>query len=380
MDYLVETKTYTVEMEFRQGLTFSHMLVGRSLTRGRLLTLLTGLHKIHTTATQDPLSSPAQNQLQISSALAEKFKEHSVERTGEPNLYANYGTKLRSRYFAFKERYDGLGSTAANYFERLNEFLDTYEAEEKGVRMAIIHGDPVFSNVILSPDESRASFIDVRCQLSSTLTMEGDLHYDLAKVLQSLMGYDHILLTPLDQLPKGEEKLLEDADERVLENLREVFWEWVEGTYGLGVHRKTLLRITASLMFSLIPLHKEELGPVFLRLCGKTLALASGSGTGYQGMGMRISAGVRKISERLMSEEVARSVSSSGKYLAEASWMSIKEKVGLETGLKAVDGNRVKLLNLEIEKGKGKEVEVEDEAETRSPAVVVSDMMFSTIV
>ncbi|KUJ08724.1 nucleotide-diphospho-sugar transferase [Mollisia scopiformis] len=275
VDYLEETKTYTLEMEYRLGLTFSHMLVGRSITKGRLLTMLAGLHKIHTT-----IPSLEQQQIEISPALAEKFEEHSIEVTGAPNLYANYGTKLRSRYFANKERYDTLGPDAAKYFERLNEFLDTYEAEEKGVRTQIIHGDPVFSNVILSPDESTASFIDVRCQLSSTLTTEGDLHYDLAKVLQSLMGYDHILFLSLDALPSSSSPLLEEADEKILENLRGIFWEWVEGKYGLGVHRKTLLRITASLVFSLIPLHKEELGGVFLRLCGKTLELASGSGAG----------------------------------------------------------------------------------------------------
>lgn len=68
--------------------------------------------------------------------------------------------------------------------------------------MVIIHGDPVFSNVILSPDESVAIFIDVRCQLESTLTPSRDLHYDLGKVLQSVMGYGLILFMDINNLPK----------------------------------------------------------------------------------------------------------------------------------------------------------------------------------
>lgn len=63
----------------------------------------------------------------------------------------------------------------------------------------------------------------------------------------------------------------------------------------VSVHKKTLLRITASLVFSLTRLHKEELGGVFLRLCEKTLELAGGSGAGYQGLG---GVAMRRFSER----------------------------------------------------------------------------------
>ncbi|KAE8451412.1 hypothetical protein EG329_004041 [Mollisiaceae sp. DMI_Dod_QoI] len=375
VDYLEETKTYTIEMEFRKGLTFSHMLVGRSITKGRLLTMLTGLHRIHTTS-PTPTSTPNKRnagQVAISPSLAEKFAEHSPATTGPPNLYANYGTKLRSRYFANKERYEGLGPSAATYFERLNEFLDTYEAEEKGVRTAIIHGDPVFSNVILSADERTASFIDVRCQLQDTLTTEGDLHYDLAKVLQSLMGYDHILFMDLAALPKEGERLLEEADERILEGLRAVLWEWVEGMYGLGVHQKTLLRITASLVFSLIPLHKEELGSVFLRLCGKTLELASGSGAGHAAA-LGVGSGMRRVSERGVGVAEGSERKVSARALGEGAWLPMRDNVVVKEQLKDSDGNRRRTLDAECEKDKGKEKE---QTELNTAA---SDMVLSTIV
>ncbi|KAL2071808.1 hypothetical protein VTL71DRAFT_13043 [Oculimacula yallundae] len=270
VDYFPETGNSTLEMEYRQGLTFTHLLVGRSITEGRLLTLLKALHSIHTT------SSTLTQRLPISPALSSKFAQHSVALAGGVNIYANYGTKLRSRYYNNTALYSALGPSAAECFSRLNEFLDTYEAEDRGVHVPIIHGDPVLSNIILSPDDKSVSFIDVRCQLENTLTMEGDIHYDLAKILQSLLGYDHILFMDLDDLPGDGEPLLEECDERILERLQAVFWRFLEEEYAVTVHRKTLLRITASLLFSLIPLHKRKLGPLFLRLAMRTLDMARG--------------------------------------------------------------------------------------------------------
>ncbi|PVH80524.1 capsule biosynthesis phosphatase [Cadophora sp. DSE1049] len=270
VDFLPETGNYTIEMEYHQGLTFSHLLVGRSITEGRLLTLLTALHSIHTTA------STLSPRLPISPALATKFSQHSIERSGGVNIYANYGMKLRSRYYNNTARYAALGPNSTECFSRLSEFLDTYEAEDKGVHVPIIHGDPVFSNAILSQDDKSVSFIDVRCQLEDTLTMQGDIHYDLAKILQSLVGYDHILFMDLASLPSSTQPLLDEADERILMGLQDVFWRFLEEKYAVSIHKKTLLRITASLLFSLIPLHKVELGPLFLRMCMSTLELARG--------------------------------------------------------------------------------------------------------
>jgi hypothetical protein len=275
VDFLPETKTYNITMENRRGLTFSHLLVGRSITKGRLLSLLTALHTIHTTANSDKAS------MKISPALAKKFDAHSLERAHHRvNIYANYGDKLRSRYEQYIDRYNALGPLASSLFNRLDEFLDTYEAEEKGVHAQVIHGDPVFSNAILSKDEKLVSFIDVRCQLEDTLTPEGDIHYDLGKVLQSLCGYDHILFMAannhdLSGALDDDNPLLDEADMELLEELQEHFFTFLEETYSVRLHRKTLFRITASLFFSLIPLHRPELGAVFLRMCKETLDKAS---------------------------------------------------------------------------------------------------------
>lgn len=276
VDYLPDTTTYTITMENRKGLTYSHLLVGRSITKGRLLTFLSALHKIHSTP------NPSTPVLPISGPLKKKFAAHSLDAAkGRVNIYANYGSKLRFRYTQHADKYAALGPLAAELFNRLNEFLDTYEAEEKGVHAQVIHGDPVFSNAILSRDEKLVSFIDVRCQLNNTLTPEGDIHYDLAKVLQSLVGYDHILFMSANNHTMSPDlPLLDEADTTLLTELQDIFWEFLETQYEVRLHKKTLLRITASLFFSLIPLHKPELGQVFLRMCKTTLDMASRIGYG----------------------------------------------------------------------------------------------------
>ncbi|KAI1075283.1 capsule biosynthesis phosphatase [Whalleya microplaca] len=307
VDFIPDTMTYNITMENRKGLTFSHLLAGRSITKGRLLSLLKALHTIHTS------QSSSTQSLKISPALGEKFNAHSLEKAQHRvNIYANYGEKLRSRYYAHRERYDALGPLSASLFSRLNEFLDTYEAEEKGVHAEVIHGDPVFSNAILSEDEKLVSFIDVRCQLENTLTPEGDIHYDLAKVLQSLCGYDNILFMSaknFDLSKMGSNNttsLLGQPDADLLEMLQEVFFDFLKDTYGVLVHRKTLFRITASLFFSLIPLHRPELGPVWLRLCRETLDKANqispGNGSrGINGLSLsRNASGISMVSNARM--------------------------------------------------------------------------------
>ncbi|CAI4219615.1 unnamed protein product [Parascedosporium putredinis] len=230
VDLIPETGTYSISMENRRGLTFSHLLVGRSITKGRMSTFLRTLHTIHSS------SSTRAPTLSISSDLEAQFASRSPSRTeSQVNIYSNYGPKLRSRYHQFKSQYDSLGPLAASLFEKLNQCLDTFEIENKGIYASIIHGDPVFSNAILSKDEKAVSFIDVRCQLGSTITPEGDIHYDLAKVLQSLCGYDHVMFMNasnynLSHALENPEPLLDEADISLLEELQAQFFSFVEKT------------------------------------------------------------------------------------------------------------------------------------------------------
>lgn len=276
VDYFPQTLTYSIKMERCEGLTFSHLLVGHSITKGRFLNFLTTLHKIHSATSS---STPC---LPISEPLRDKFASHSIEAAkGDANIYANYGSKLRSRYAEYADKYNALGLQAAEIYITLNRFLDLYESEERGAYAKVIHGDPVFSNAILSQDEHRVSFIDVRCQLNGTLTLEGDLNYDFAKVLQSLLGYDHavFMFANLHQMP-ADRPLLDEAEESLLSYLRGIFWKFVETQYTVCVHKPTLLYLTSSLFFTLVPLHKPQLGQVFLKLCKSTLDMADRMSSG----------------------------------------------------------------------------------------------------
>ena len=92
------------------------------------------------------------------------------------------------------------------------------------------------------------------------LTTSGDCHYDLAKLLQSLFGYDFIIL---------DAEIDRDAD-AMLSLLRSHFREHVERHY--KIKWGDLQLITASLFFSLIPLHENtEYHSRFITMCEHVL-------------------------------------------------------------------------------------------------------------
>ena len=136
-----------------------------------------------------------------------------------------------------------------------------------------IHGDPVFSNVLLT-DESTVKLIDMRGALGDVLTTQGDVTYDLSKVYQSLCGYDHIIL----DLPRTER-----ADEMLAE-LREHFVDFVSKLYkscasadeaadaGRPVSMRDVRMLTAVHFFSIVPLHDvREHQEAYLLQCHKML-------------------------------------------------------------------------------------------------------------
>ena len=106
-----------------------------------------------------------------------------------------------------------------------------------------IHGDPVFTNIFIN-DYGKIKFIDMRGKIGDNLTIYGDWLYDWAKIYQSLIGYDEILLSKhidsdykKDMIISFKEYFIEKFSEKDFENLK---------------------IITKSLIFSLIPLHDNE--------------------------------------------------------------------------------------------------------------------------
>jgi hypothetical protein len=80
----------------------------------------------------------------------------------------------------------------------------------------------------------------MRGKIGDKLTIFGDAYYDLAKVYQSLIGYDHIL-NNIEINPHYTQKLINHFEK-----------------YFTPCHLEKIKLITASLLFSLLPLHEEN--------------------------------------------------------------------------------------------------------------------------
>jgi capsule biosynthesis phosphatase len=101
------------------------------------------------------------------------------------NIHNNYFKKLKER---FNEN-DYFFDDAEEVFEKVVMDLSQNYAPET---VGMVHGDFWFSNIILDyQDQYR--LIDMRGQIDSILTMNGDKYYDYGKLYQSILGYDLVL-------------------------------------------------------------------------------------------------------------------------------------------------------------------------------------------
>jgi len=152
------------------------------------------------------------------------------------DIYANYSKKLTSRYFDNLEIYNKYPQSKY-LFKTINNKLIEYEKNKQG-NLAVIHGDPVFTNIFKTDDKIK--FIDMRGKIGDELTIFGDSYYDLSKVYQSLLGYDYIL-NNIEIDTHYTQKLIKHFE-----------------SYFLKTDLDKIKLITASLLFSLLPLHDEN--------------------------------------------------------------------------------------------------------------------------
>ena len=182
---------------------------------------------------------------------------HATDLSGVPplpdvvSIYDNYLRKISGRYDFIRSL--DLSGTEESY-RRIVEWAVDYEASDRG-QEAVIHGDPVFTNTFLTP-AGTVVLVDPKGHLNGSSTLRGDANYDLAKVYQSLVGYDAVLLG--HDPPPGATRLLDR------------YHEWLART--VGQDRMDDIRwITAGLYLSLLPLHEARHRPAFLRLCQNLL-------------------------------------------------------------------------------------------------------------
>ena len=214
------------------GITLSYLYVNESLSEDLLNKYLSLLYNIHTFNRKDNLGN---------------FDIKSNSVNNDINIYSNYSIKIKNRY----DNYDySIFNNSNVIYNILIEYFTNYEIENKGI-FGIIHGDPVFSNCIID-ENNNFKLIDMRGKIDNILTIYGDILYDYAKVYQSLIGYDEILLN----------KILSNDYKTKLFN---VFIHFIKDKFG-EIYLDRIKMICNSLLFTLIPLHKNDKCKLFYEL------------------------------------------------------------------------------------------------------------------
>ncbi|GAB5369190.1 hypothetical protein AAMO2058_001384400 [Amorphochlora amoebiformis] len=221
-----------------QGTPLTNLCISHCFSKRHLNMLLKALRDIHNSKAAVALS-----------------KDKKV------NVYVNYASKVRKRFHEHRELYSQLygQQETQKMYERIYAHLLEFEKQTQAIEAPCIHGDPVFSNVL--DTDGSIILLDMRGKIGKTLTIAGDAHYDLAKVLQCLYGYDFVL----------QGLSVTQRDKKYLGPLRKAYFSYVLKNY--KTTRSNLLWITASHYFSLIPLHTERPKQIrYMGLCQDVLA------------------------------------------------------------------------------------------------------------
>ncbi|CAM9226622.1 unnamed protein product, partial [Scytosiphon promiscuus] len=272
------------------GVSFSHLVTNHCVTRGRFGKLLGGLGAIHAakkspSGTNGKLgrSSSAEANQRISTkdvrcidgatpapasepSRRRKILKEQLSQQGLPasTICANLHNKacVLQRLEKYAAAYAGIaGADVPRISHNILSHLHCYQERANFCRTDFVHGDPVFSNCLLNK-ESEVVFIDMRGALGDLVCTEGDMHYDLSKVYQSLCGYDFIILDK-DIDPKAAEMLLD-----LKEN---VFWPFVRENYP-AARPEDITMLAASHFLSIVPLHDSRRHQArFLEACEKIL-------------------------------------------------------------------------------------------------------------
>jgi capsule biosynthesis phosphatase len=198
---LLEETNDKIIIERIKGLNFSYLYTNSCLTESQFQTFLESLYRLHNIRGHDTTFN---------------HKDKLLDR------YKNYN------YSVFNGHTDTLN--------QLLDFFDKYQQKES----TVIHGDPVFTNILIDEDY-KIKLIDMRGKNNENYTIYGDPIYDIAKVYQSLIGYDFIL---------------SNTPTKINYKLIDILTSWVKNRYAFSMDE--VRKYTASLYFSLIPLHNDE--------------------------------------------------------------------------------------------------------------------------
>jgi len=216
----LNNKWYT--MEKIDGVVFSNMYINKELHLNHLDKLLKQLNALH------------HHPIQISNNYqSEEYKK--IKNL----MYSNYLEKMEKRYV---EHDYSIYPNSSELYQYLKNELTNYQNKNKGI-LGIIHGDPVFTNIMLDKYNS-IKMIDIRGKLGDELSIYGDIFYDYAKIYQSLIGYDEIL-----------------KEQSLTDDYKVLFINYFE-SYIIETYNKDIIDfikiLTKSLLFSLLPLHDNN--------------------------------------------------------------------------------------------------------------------------
>lgn len=213
IDYDINNKWYT--MEKIQGNTLTSFYLSELLTEEMLIHIINSIKRIQ------------------SVNIDTEINEDNI------NIYGNYCDKLKERYLNYN--FSQFENSDIIY-NKIYHKLDEYEKNNKGIK-TVIHGDAVMTNIIINK-YGKIKFIDMRGKIGDKLNICGDFMYDWAKLYQSLVGYDTILQNKtIDANYKN--KLIKIFENKFIENYSEEYFVYLK-------------YISASLLFTLIPLHNNE--------------------------------------------------------------------------------------------------------------------------
>jgi len=202
---IISTEGDKIEMEKIKGINYSYLYTNGGLREVDIDLLIQDLKRIHS----------------------------SVVQSEELDYLQNYGDKIKERYFTNLSLYQKIPGSES-LFSKILESMEEYRKSELS-KIGVIHGDPVFTNIFLT--ETGLKFIDPRGKVGGDFSIFGDIYYDFAKVYQSILGYDFVL-NDLD--------FSFEYQERIRSKFESNFTEF---------EIKNIRKITAGLLFSLIPLH-----------------------------------------------------------------------------------------------------------------------------
>lgn len=203
---LINSGENAIELEFCDGINYSTLYVNEILSEDDLSNLMSSIKKIHSYEESDTVYF----------------------------YYYNFSDKFMNRMFQYDYKSLNITDDEVHYLnEKLKSLVDD------GYKKVMIHGDPVFGNIILS-NNNNIKFVDVRGFDDGVKTCFGHPLYDYAKIYQSLIGYDEILLDKKIKI-SYKSKLIKFFESQFNEeDLIKIKW------------------ITASLLFSMLPLHDEK--------------------------------------------------------------------------------------------------------------------------